>query len=234
MLFNEIWTKEVNNQYRKMIKEHKSMDEITEVLGDKMNHHPNRKFKYGRFLTYEKFLLMINEIKFHPNYIHFEFNLNSQSIRYEYGKDIICYFNVNDIDYIFLLEYLIEDNEIFHNKIVYNLFFTTKLQYEIYIKKLSKLKPDEYEQNFVELQNIVEKETKLGDVIKIFNALSYILLKISNHITNPVFIISDTDNPQKIKFYKKSIEDSFKDKYELLTSESKFFPGINSYYYVIK
>ena len=52
-------------------------------------------------------------------------------------------------------------------------------------------------------------------------------------LDNPIYVISAA-NPKKIKFYKKSIEDSFKDKYELLIGESKFFPGVNTYYYIIK
>ena len=235
MEFNDIWTKEVNDQYRKMVREHKSMDEIREVLGDKMNHHPNKKFKYGGggFLSYEGFLALINEIKIHPNYIDFGFN-TFDSPRVTSGKDIRCFFTINDIDYVLSLEYLIENNNLFRNKVVYNVFFTTKEQFDCVQNKLSKLDSEEYEENFAELQKIAEKETNKGDVIKIFNALSYILLKIVNHITNPILVISETDNPQKINFYKKSIEDSFPDKYELLIGESKFFPGVNTYYYIIK
>jgi hypothetical protein len=233
MEFNDIWTKEVNDQYRKMIKEKKSTDEIREYFGDKMNYHPKQKFKRGGFLTYEKFLLMINEIKIHPNYIDFGFRF-FKSPRFSNGNDIRCYFTINNIDYVLSLEYLIEDNELFHNDIVYNVFFTNKEQFDNYQNILLKLKPEYYEKEFSKLQNIVEKETNKGDVIKIFNALSYILLKMVDDLVNPVLSISETDNPQKINFYKKSIEDSFKDKYELLIGESKFFPGINTYYYIIK
>jgi len=233
MEFNDIWTKEVNDQYRKMIKEKKSTDEIREYFGDKMNYHPKQKFKRGGFLTYEKFLLIINEIKIHPNYIDFGFR-SFKSPRFSNGNDIRCYFTINNIDYVLSLEYLIEDNELFHNDIVYNVFFTTKEQFDNYQNILLKLKPEYYEKEFSKLQDIVEKETNKGDVIKIFNALSYILLKMVDDLVNPVLAISETDNPQKINFYKKSIEDSFKDKYELLIGESKFFPGINTYYYIIK
>jgi len=233
MKYNDVWTKEVNDQYRTMVKEHKSTDEIREFFGDKIKYHPNQKFKYGRFLTYENFLSLVNEIKFHPNYISFGYT-TVKSLRFPNGKDIRCFFNINEVDYVLILEYLLEDNKLFHNTIVYNIFFTTKLQFDNFEKELSKLKPEEMEENFLKLQNIVEKETKLGDVIKIFNSLSYILIKMVDDLDNPIYIISDTDNPQKIKFYNKSIKDSFDGRYDLLIGESKFFPNVNTYYYVIK
>lgn len=233
MKFNNIWTKKVNDEYRQMIKEKKSTDEIREYFGDKMNYHPEQKFKRGSFFTYDGFLSLMNEIKFHPNYISFGFNY-FDSPRFPYGKDIRCFFNINNVDYILTLEYLIENNELFHNEVVYNIFFTTKKQYDNFEKELSKLKLEDYEKEFLKLQNIVEKETKLGDTIKIFNALSYILLKMIDELVNPIYVISDTDNQQKIKFYNKSIEDSFKDKYNLLIGKSKFFPDSNTYYYIIK
>jgi len=232
MEFNDIWTKEINDQYRKMVREHKSMDEIREFFGDKMKYHPKQKFKHGGFLTYEKFLALMNEITFYSNYIDFGFR-SFKSPRFSQGNDIRCYFTINDIDYVLSLDYLIEDNDLFHNEVVYNVFFTTKEQFDNYQNILSKLKPKNYEKEFSKLQDIVEKETKLGDTIKIFNSLSYILLKMVDDLDNPIYVISAA-NPKKIKFYKKSIEDSFKDKYELLIGESKFFPGVNTYYYIIK
>lgn len=233
MEFNDIWTKEVNDQYRKMIKEHKSMDEIREVLGDKMKYHPEQKFKHGGFMTYEGFMALMNEIKIHPNYIFFGYNI-SKSRRFPHGKDIHCYFTINDVDYVLTLEYLIENNKLFNNKVVYNIFFTTKKQFDDLEKKLSKLKPEEWEENFAKLQDMSEKETNKGDIIKIFNAISYILLKMIDDLDNPIYVLSDTNNSKKINFYKKTIEDSFHSKYELKIGKSIFFPDENTYYYVIK
>jgi len=48
MEFNEIWTKEINDQLRQMNKEHKSYKEIIEFFGeDVIKHHPTNKFNYG-------------------------------------------------------------------------------------------------------------------------------------------------------------------------------------------
>lgn len=199
MQFNDKWTKIVNDEYRQMIKDGKSMDDIRNHFTDLLQYHPNDKFKSIGLFSYGRFLDMINEIKFHPNYVPFEFKY-IQSLRFKKGKDILCFFKVNNIDYVVVLEYLIEKNEFFDNEVVYNIF--------------------------------LEKDPN-SDTIQIFNSLSYILLKMINHIENPIYIISNTTNHQKIIFYKKSIEDSFKEEYELKIGKSLFFDDL-TYYYIIK
>ena len=231
MEFNDKWTKEVNDEYRQMIKDKKSTDEIIEHFGNLVKYHPKKKFSYNLF-TYEKFMLLVNEIKFHPNYTYFEFNTIA-SKRYNDRKDTICFFSVNDIQYILLLEYLIESNSSFNNQVVHNIFFTTKVQYDNYIKTTLNLSAEGMEKIFYEIQDMVEKETNKGDIIKIFNSLAYILLKMNNQIKNCIYMISETDDIRKFNFYKKSIEDSFNN-YDLVVDISSFIPDKKSYYYIIK
>jgi hypothetical protein len=71
MEFNNIWTKEVNDQYRKMIIDKKSMDEIREVLGEKMEHHPT-KFKYGCKPIIKSYKELLDELKYHEIYTNYE------------------------------------------------------------------------------------------------------------------------------------------------------------------
>jgi len=231
MEFNDKWTKEVNDEYRKMICEHKSTDEILKYFGDLMKYNPKHKYS-GDLLTYERFMLTVNEIKFHPNYINYGFNY-FPSKRFKNKDDIYCFFNINNTDYILILEYLIENNSSFKNKVVYNIFFTTKEQYDIFDNISKDLSANDIEKKFLELQNIVEKTTNKRDIIKIFNSLSYILLKMSDRIKKCIYMISETDDIRKFNFYKKSIEDSF-DNFELTIDISKFLPGKKSYYYKIK
>ena len=231
MEFNDKWTKAVNDEYRQMIKEKKSTDEIREYFGDLIKYHPKKKFSHNLF-TYERFMLTVNEIRFRPNYTYFEFN-TIKSKRYNDKKDTICFFSVNDTQYILLLEYLIENNSSFNNQVVHNVFFTTKVQYDDYIKATLNLSAEEMEIRFYELQDFVEKETNKGDIIKIFNSLSYILLKMSNMIEGGVYMISETNDIRKFNFYKKSIEDSFTN-FDLIVDISCFIPDKKSYYYIIK
>jgi len=231
MEFNDKWTKEVNDEYRQMIKEKKSTDEIKKHFGDLVKYHPKKKFS-GSLLTYERFMLTVNEIKFHPNYTYYTFEY-IDSKRYNYQKDILCHFSVNDIEYVLLLEYLIENNSSFDKQVVYNVFFTTKQQYDDYIKLTLNLSAEEMEKNFYEIQNLIEKETDKGDIIKIFNSLSYILLKKNDHINNCIYMISETEDSRKFDFYKKSIEDSFNN-FDLIIDVSAFLPNKKSYYYRIK
>jgi len=231
MEFNDKWTKDVNDKYRQMIKEKKSTDEILEYFGDLMKHNPKKKYS-ANLLTYEKFMLIINEIKFHPNYINFGFNY-FPSKRFKDKDDIYCFFNINDTDYILILEYLIENNSSFKNQVIYNIFFTTKKQYNTFDNITKNLSSEEIEKKFLELQNIVEEPTNKGDIINIFNSLSYILLKMSDRIKDCIYMISETDNIKKFIFYKKSIEDSFNN-FDLIIDVSKFLPDKKSYYYIIK
>ena len=231
MEFNEKWTKEVNDEYRQMIKDNKTTDEILYHFGDLMKYNPKKKYS-GGLLTYERFMLTVNEIKMHPNYNYFTFEY-IDSKRYNDKEDILCHFSVNDTEYILLLEYLIENNSSFKNKVVYNIFFTTKIQYDNYIKRTLNLSAEDMEKIFDELQENAEKETNKGDIIKIFNSLSYILLKMKNRIEGGIYMISETKNMKKFNFYKTSIEDSF-DNFELTIDVSKFLPGKKSYYYNIK
>jgi len=221
MKFNEHWTKEVNDKYRQMIKDHKSIEEIKDTIGDKMEFHPNGKFNKIGILKYDRFKLILEEIKFNPNYVYFEWRY-IQSPRYKYENDIIFFFKVNDIEYIMILELFYDDLVGKH----YNVFFTTKYQHDKYIKMTKDLiSPDEYESKYKELQDVVEKETNYGDTIKIFNSLSYILLKYSSQQeTNLIFTIFSEDD-RKINFYIKSIEDSFKDKCEIknMNGQKYFF-----------
>jgi hypothetical protein len=177
-------------------------------------------------------MLIVNEIKFHPNYINFGFNYFS-SKRFKDKDDIYCFFNINDTDYILILEYLIENNSSFNNQVVYNIFFTTKNQYDIFDNMAKNLSSKEIEEKFSELQNIVEEIIDKGDILKIFSSLSYILLKMNDRIKDCIYMISETDDERKFHFYKKSIEDSF-DNFELTIDVSKFLPGKKSYYYKIE
>ena len=72
MKFNNYWTKEINKLYHDMIKEGKTIDEITNHFGkDLLYHHPNKKFHIdGKFLINKGIVLpynnFLNEIKIIP------------------------------------------------------------------------------------------------------------------------------------------------------------------------
>jgi hypothetical protein len=132
MEFNDKWTKEVNDEYRQMIKDKKSPKEIRDHFRYLAEYDPKKRFSVGLY-TYERFMCLVNEIKLYPNYIDYGFNY-FDSKRYEHKKDIRCFFNINGTEYVLVLEYLIENNSTFKNKVVYNIFFTTKEQFESHIK----------------------------------------------------------------------------------------------------
>ena len=220
------------NKYRKLIKERKSIDEIKSIIGEPINHHPKGKFKYGKLLPYNNFLY---EIKFQPKEIEYVTKYEN-SYFFENLKNIVIDFDINDIDYVLFLQCFIENNISFKDKIIYNISFTTKEKYLIYKEKLEQILNEQgfiLEDDIVLLKHIFEKETNYGNIIQIFNALSYILINLSMSIIKNegycIYMIGETDNIQKIDFYKKSIESSFKN-YKLSRDYSQYYSKLCYYY----
>jgi len=220
MKFNQFWTKEVNDKYRQLIKERKTYDEIVKELGDAINYHPDGKFKHS-IPRYSEFENLVNEIKFNPKYISYFVN-PIESPRYKNLTDFEYHFTINNTDYVLLLETIFDNVPELKNYKMYNVAFTTEEQYRKYIIYLDRFIRNN-DVRFSELRNIFERETNKGDIIKIFNAISYILSKEIEKMSKPVvLIIDETENKKKINFYKKSIEDSFKN-YEILHINNTYY-----------
>lgn len=229
MKFNEIWTKEINNRYRQMIKEKKSYDEIREELKDYMNYHPTKKFGSDNILSWELF----KEIKFDPKYIYYRFH-EEKSLQYKNEDifDFIFEFKINDTKYILKLEYF-KDPKFSY---VYHISFTTQDQYDFFMKEYNRINNIRAltENDFEYLKGIYEKLTKKGDFIKIMNAIFYILPQVKNRLNNSVYMIGETDEYEKIHFYLDSIEENFKNQYDIIEGKSDFFPNQKIYYIIPK
>jgi hypothetical protein len=101
----------------------------------------------------------------------------------------------------------------FPNQPMYNISFTTKNQYGT----------DKY-----------ENETHKNEIIELVRRIIDILLDmdyiIRRFIKNPIYIIGETDNPQKIKFYQNIIKDSLPE-YKEMKGISSINNGKDVYYY---
>lgn len=240
MEFNKIWTKKINDRYRQMIKEKKSILEIKKEFKDYIDYHPNKKFGSDNVFSWELF----KEIKFNPNYVYFTYqqvpslhyskneykNNNYQNpLRKEKTTDdYICFFKVKNIEYIIKLEYF-SDHQF---NIIYHVSFTTKIQYDLFIQEFINIISTRNitNQDFNYLKNIYEEETNLGDIITLFNSIFYIILEMYKRIPNCIYMIAETDRLEKIHYYKQSIEDSFK-QFTRIEGYSPFFPNQKVYYY---
>ena len=217
-----MWSKEKHKEYRKLKRSGYSDKELKEYFGDDIYESGlyNKKSNILRFLDYK-----INEIKIEPG--ETEYTLKKQkSITFKDKSDIIIEFNVKDHDYILILFY------IFSNGIEsYEIVFTTKNQYDEYIKEYNNILsiPGNHfsvdEQKL--LSSIIEKETNYNEIIPLIKSISFILFDIHDSFNLfHVFSISETEKPMKIKLYRNIIKDSFAN-----VDEEKID---NTYYYKIQ
>jgi len=227
MKFNNYWTKEINDLYREMIRENKSMDDIINHFGrDLLNHHPNKKFhRDGKMFPYKDF---VNEIKITPGEIEYEIDIK-ESEMFNQGKDYLLSFNINDVDYIIILFYYIVNDVV-----SFNVLFTTKEQYDEYIKIKGDKKYGELSiEEFNDISEILERETNYGVIIKIMKSISFILINFHNILKYSYDIpysICETNNPVKIRLYRNIIEQSF---INIKETEDIMYNGMKIYYYYI-
>lgn len=239
MKFNKYWTKEVNDQYRQMIKEGKSMIEIKDVLGYVMPHHPENKFATGKIIPLLKnmknFNQFINEIVISPKEISYKYFFHPSSA-YNYKTDYIIYFTINEHTYVLIMFY-------YKCKGIdsLNLLFTTEEQYKEYEQRLNdilKTKNNEplSSEEHQELSDIVEGQTKFNELFPVMNAISYIILDfyekiLKMRLLSIKFSITETNNSKKINLYRNIIMNSFKNVKE---SEDVDEDGKKIFYYKIK
>ena len=203
MNFNNIWTKELNDKLRQMIKEGRSVDDIKTHFGSLLEHHPKKKYSYGKILPFKNFL---TEIKVNPKYTRYELRY-TPSIFISNKNDIVVYFETNNQEYVLILFYYIDSGIE-----SYNILFTTQEYYDEYNNKLDEIKKTSTEltdDDNIELSSILEKETDLKEPYLIMNKISYIIFDIYSMLNNMLFSIGDTRNPVKINMYRSIIRDSF-------------------------
>jgi hypothetical protein len=241
MEFNEHWTKSDNDLMRQMIKEHKSSTEIINFFGrDKLKYHPKKKFigrgglpnfdiinqqirskkinklqeicrlkKYGEYIK--------EEIKIHPKYTTYDLK-RKFSDEYPTKYDYLAEFKTDSqTDYMLNLTYIEDNISPFPNQPMYNISFTTKEQYNT---------------------NEYENETHKNEVIEVMKRIVYILLDINDliirrYFPNPIYILGETDNPQKINFYRNIMKDSLPN-YEEIKGKSSINDGKDAYYFYLK
>jgi hypothetical protein len=209
-----MWTKEDNKKLRTLIKEGKSVSEIREIIGDnKLRENPKKKYvnTFNRFKLMEivakqlktDYIFQIEKSKFYENEYNFTANFKTLSE------------NEYIIDLILIKEY---ENQ-FKNNNILNISFT-----------LAKNRTfDNYKK--------YEEETKINEHFEIIKRLMFIipdsLKKIKKNYSNIILLINETENPQKINFYRNVIKDSFSDVIEI-EDTSNFTNGLKAYYYIIE
>lgn len=213
MQFTKDWTKEDNDFLRKLIKERKTPDEITEIIGiEKLEKNPKKKY-VGRFSEF-----ILNEISATPK--NTLYNLKQEKSKY--FKDKINYIINFETDsnqvYFIDLVYIEDKQSPFPNIPIFNISFTIEQQHDL----SNSLK--------------YEKDTDKGEFFELMNRMSYILIDVDKiiRLNNPniVYMIGETTNPQKINAYRDIIKTTFLN-FKELKGYSSFNLGKPSYYYYI-
>jgi hypothetical protein len=207
-----MWTKEDNKQLRQLIKEHKTPDEIISIMGyDKLRENPKKKY----VSQYNEFIL--NEIKAQPKE-------SSNYFKQEKSEVYIGEWNYSSMfktdsgqEYVVDFIYVKETKNKFKNSNVFNISFTTKEQRDL-----------------TDYKNY-EKDTKKNEIIELIKRLLFVineaLYSIKRRYPNPVLLIGETENPQKINFYRNIIKDSLPNLIEI-EDISDFTNGMKVYYYI--
>lgn len=226
MEFNNIWTKQRNDELRKMLSAKKSVDDIRKKFGILLEYHPKKKFCYSNKL--QRFNMFCNEIYINKiNKIDYYLEI-IPSLYYTGKVDYVVDFSIGNNKYVLIFFYLIDKKE------SYNILFTTNEQYLLYKSELemllSKKTPDKFNDNdFIKLSSILEKETLINEPLKIINSISYIILELwSKNLDGELLSIGETKNKKKIDFYRNIIKNSFDDIDEIEDLDSF---GNKTYYY---
>lgn len=229
MEFNEIWTKEKNDQLRQFNREHKSSDFIREFFGEDLKHDPKKRYcSSGKILPFVSF---VNEIKICPEQV--EYTKTKEKSVYPNKIDHIYKFKTNNgNDYVLILYYI--EN---FNVPSYEIAFTSKKYYDKYIalkKEILDTKGIIDKNDNILLSKIFEDKTKNNELYLLFKNICYILLEeypLFYFIYKLPFSITETDNIIKIDLYRSILRDSFKDFTEDDT-DSEMKPGKKIYYYI--
>lgn len=228
MEFNNIWTKELNDELRQMNKEGKSVDEIRKRFGKLLESHPDKKYCSGdKLLPFRNF---INEVYVNPKFVKY-YTTERESLSFEGKFDYILTFETDKSEYVLILFYLI-DNSIES----YNILFATTIQYQKYLNKLKEIiltkKPGEKltENENIELSNILEEQTDLNEPLKIMNSTAYILTRFCPRKNIKLLSIGETRIKAKINMYRDIIKNSFPNITETIGVDEK---DKDIYYYSI-
>jgi hypothetical protein len=218
MIFNNVWTKEINDECRNLIKKGYTSSNIIEHFGENItNSHPKKKYTYTKLLNYNNY---INEIKITAGYT----NYSTSKIPSEYvNKTNYKYdFIINGNKYVLLFFYV--EN---YDMKSYELVFTTNEQfekYEQYKKSINQITLlDE-----MYLSSIIEEETDRKELIKIMKSICYI---IENEYKDLPFSITETDNLTKINLYRNIFNDTYKNIFIEEIGNSQLNKSKKIYYY---
>lgn len=224
MKFNKYWTKSDNDLMLKMIKEGKTPIEIRYFFGnDKLFYHPNKKYydsgKSASIPTIKNkisnFEQHINEIIYNELKTDFIKDWNrSEHFPSEFNYNYTFQTNLGN-RYVLDFIYLKDSIGLFKDKDLYNVSFTLEKQRNL--------------KNYKEY----EKDTGLKEHHELIKRIIFIFKDFhSNYGKNCIYLLGQTENKQKILWYRNIIKSSFS-KIKETIDISSFTNGLPAYYFEI-
>lgn len=211
MKYNKVWNKRRQQKLLQLNKEGKSVEFIRNYFGSLLDYHPNKKYCPESFIIskFQNFTINNESIinKFNP----VKYTITKKySFFYNFKTDYILTFNIDNIDYVIVLFYYI-DNDI----ISYNILFTIKRKYDEYLNKIESFLEDHEitdinSDMYDDFAEILETPTKFNKQDKLLNAISYIIVDFyKKNINNIKLSIGTTQDKRKINWYRHIIKYSF-------------------------
>jgi len=224
MEFNKNWTKEDNKELLNFIKDGKSVNEIREHFGNnKLFYHPNKKYYLsGKSSTIPTFKSKIDDYSYFMNEIKYEELKTDFQVDFKKSKhfnkkfDYIYKFQTDSGNrYIIDFIYLKDTIGYYKNRDIYNVSFTLE-------KNRNLLNSENYE----ELTFLKEQHELIKRIIFIFKDFN------DKFAENCVYLIGETVDKRKTKWYRNLIKDSFSNIKEIIDISS-FTNGMTAYYYEV-
>jgi hypothetical protein len=225
MEFNKNWSKEDNDKLRSLIKENKSAEYIRDFFtNDKLFYHPSKKYylsnKSAPIPTFknkiEDFTGFINEIKYQELETDFQVDFEKSK---QFTNDFNYYykFQTNSGNrYIVDFIYLKDKIGPFPNQDIYNLSFTLEENHNLL--------------NYKDYEN----PSMLEEQHELIKRIIFIVKDFYNKFGNKcIFLIGETEDKRKIKWYRNLINDSFNNVIET-EGVSSYTNGMKGYYFKIK
>ena len=224
MEFNKNWTKEDNDKLRQLIREKKSFDYINNYFGnDKLFYHPNKKYylsnKSAAIPTFKKkidnYSGFITEIKYNELKTDFIVDFEKSDHFNDEFNYIYKFKTDSGNKYVVDFIYLKDTVGPYTNRDIYNISFTLESNRDMF--------------NHTDY----EKLTFFNEEHEIIKRIIFIIRDFNNRFgNNCIYLIGETEDKRKIKWYSQLIKDSFDNVKEII-DVSSFTNGLNAYYYEI-
>ena len=207
MKFNDNWTKEDNDLYRKLIKENKSISDIISIMGiDKLRKNPKGKF----ISNFSKF--MLEEIGFSRKNVIFSLDFSVSRLNISKQNYHVKFKSKNQNDYIVDFFYMKDNIGPYKNQDCYNLSFTLAQNYNI------------------SDNDIYELETNKNEEFDVLSKILFIVDQITETYKIKIVIVGLTKNDVKNQMYLYMIKSMNK---EYILGESSINNGLDVYYVII-